>query len=69
MRLRTRSNVKEIKLKLLGSGGFLDLLSSSRVLAFREWLTQQGIIAHYQVAAFLLDPLAADQAAEAKRSR
>jgi hypothetical protein len=51
--LRLQSNIKEIKLKHLGSGGFLELLGSARVGAFLEWLTTNGFLVHYQVTDLL----------------
>jgi hypothetical protein len=53
IRLRIQSNVKEIKLKHLGSGDFLDLLGSEKVAVFLEWLTAQGFLVHYQVTDLL----------------
>lgn len=51
--LKLQPNVVEIKLKLLGSGGFLELLASGRIGTFLEWLTHEGLLAHYQVTDLL----------------
>ncbi|MGB5777679.1 MAG: DUF3800 domain-containing protein [Allopontixanthobacter sediminis] len=51
--LRLQSSVKEIKLKHLGTGGFLDLLASPKVESFLEWLTAQEFLVHYQVTDLL----------------
>lgn len=51
--LRLQPSVKEIKLKHLGSGGFLDLLGSDKIALFLEWLTTQGLLVHYQVTDLL----------------
>jgi len=48
--LRLQPSVKEIKLKHLGSGDFLDLLGSEKIALFLEWLTTQGLLIHYQVS-------------------
>lgn len=46
--LRLQANAKELKLKHLGQGGFLDLLASSKVETFLEWLTVEDMLVHYQ---------------------
>lgn len=51
--LRLQPSVKEIKLKHLGSGDFLDLLGSDKIALFLEWLTTQGLLVHYQVTDLL----------------
>jgi hypothetical protein len=51
--LRLQSSVKEIKLKHLGAGGFLELLASPKVETFLEWLTAQEFLLHYQVTDLL----------------
>jgi len=51
--LRLQSNVGEIKLKHIASGGFLDLLRSTRLAAFLEWLTSERFLIHYQVTDLL----------------
>lgn len=53
LRLRLQPNVKEIKLKHLGSGDFLDLLGSEKIAVLLEWLTAQGFLVHYQVTDLL----------------
>ena len=47
--LKLQSNVKELKLKHLGKGDFLDLLGSPRIETFLEWLHTQNLLVHYQV--------------------
>lgn len=47
--LRLQPSVKEIKLKHLGAGGFLDLLTSSKLETLLEWLRAQEFLLHYQV--------------------
>lgn len=51
--LRLQPSVKEIKLKLLGSGDFLGLLASEKIELLLEWLTTQGLLVHYQVTDLL----------------
>ena len=51
--LRLQPSVKEIKLKHLGSGGFLELLASPKVGIFLEWLTEREFLLHYQVTDLL----------------
>lgn len=51
--LRLQPSVKEIKLKHLGSGDFLDLLGSEKIALFLEWLTAQRFLVHYQVTDLL----------------
>ncbi len=51
--LRMQKNATEIKLKHIGSGGFLDLLNTPRLEAFLDWVVGQGLFIHYSV----LDPL------------
>jgi|EndMetStandDraft_2_1072991.scaffolds.fasta_scaffold03607_2 hypothetical protein len=51
--LRLQPSVKEIKLKHLGNGDFLDLLGSDKIALFLEWLTTQGFLIHYQVTDLL----------------
>jgi hypothetical protein len=52
-RLRLQPSVKEIKLKHLGSGDFLDLLGSEKIALFLEWLAAQNFLVHYQVTDLL----------------
>lgn len=47
--LRLQPSVKEIKLKHLGTGGFLNLLGSPKVETFLAWLAAQEFLLHYQV--------------------
>lgn len=47
--LRLQSSVKEIKLKHLGNGDFLNLLGSEKIVLLLDWLTTQGLLIHYQV--------------------
>ena len=47
--LRLQSNVEELRLKHIGSGGFLDLLRSARLGVFLDWLSAEGLLVHYQV--------------------
>lgn len=51
--LRLQPNAKEIKLKHLGQGDFLQLLKSAKVEAFLKWVTEQGFLVHYQVTDLL----------------
>jgi hypothetical protein len=52
-RLRLQASVRELKLKHLGKGGFLDLLASSRTASFLEWLQESDFWVHYQVTDLL----------------
>lgn len=47
--LKLQSNIKELKLKHLGKGDFLDFLGSSRVESFLQWLHTENLLVHYQV--------------------
>ena len=51
--LRLQPSAKEIKLKHLGAGGFLELLSSEKVELFLDWLTAEGFLVHFQVTDIL----------------
>jgi hypothetical protein len=51
--LRLQANVNEIKLKHLGSGGFLDLLKAERMATFLDWLTAEDFLIHYQATDIL----------------
>jgi hypothetical protein len=51
--LRLQANVSDIKLRHLASGGFLQLLDSKRVAAFLEWITERGLLVHFQVVDLL----------------
>lgn len=47
--LKIQRSAKEIKLKHLGKGDFLDLLGSPKVATFLDWLLEEGLHVHYQV--------------------
>lgn len=47
--LQLQSNVRDIKLRHLGSGDFLRLLKSGRIRTFLEWIAERGTFIHYQV--------------------
>lgn len=51
--LRLDPSMKEIKLKYLGSGDFLNLIASDKIALFLEWLTTKGFLVHYQVTDLL----------------
>lgn len=51
--LRLQPTVTELKLKHLGRGGFLDLLSSPKVETFLRWVSDEGFLIHYQVTDLL----------------
>lgn len=51
--LRLQANVKEIKLKHLGKGDFLSLLTSNKISKFLEWLESQEYFVHFHV----IDPI------------
>lgn len=51
--LRLQPTVKELKLRHLGSGGFLELLGSPKIECLLQWLTDQGFLVHYQVTDLL----------------
>jgi hypothetical protein len=51
--LHLQPSVKEIKLKHLGTGGFLELLASPKIETLLEWLTAQEFLLHYQVTDLL----------------
>lgn len=51
--LRLQPSVKEIKLRHLGTGDFLDLLASPKIETFLEWLTAHEFLLHYQVTDLL----------------
>lgn len=48
-RLRLQPTVGEIKLRHIGKGGFLDILSSPKLRTFLRWLTDEGLFVHYHV--------------------
>ncbi|MBB6244113.1 DUF3800 domain-containing protein [Rhodanobacter sp. MP1X3] len=47
--LKLQTTIKELKLKHLGKGDFLDLLSSKKLPTFLKWLTQRNIHVHFSV--------------------
>lgn len=47
--LNIQENAKEMKLKHLGKGPFLDLLKSRKLSTFLDWLEHEGLFAHFQV--------------------
>lgn len=47
--LNIQKNAKEIKLKHLGSGAFLDLLQSHKIATFLDWLDGENLFVHFQV--------------------
>jgi len=51
--LHLQPSVKEIKLKHLGTGDFLQLLTSWKIESFLKWVTAQGFLVHYQVTDLL----------------
>lgn len=51
--LRIQLSAKEIKLKHLGAGDFLELLAAEKVELFLDWLTTQGFLVHYHVTDIL----------------
>jgi hypothetical protein len=51
--LRVQPNAREIKLKHVATGKFLDLLRAPRMEIFLQWLSEQQLFIHY----FVLDPL------------
>lgn len=51
--LRLDSEIKEIKLKTLAKGEFLDIISNERIFKFLNWIEDQDLLIHY----FHLDPL------------
>lgn len=51
--MRLQSNVGEIKLRHIASGGFLDVLRSARLATFLEWLAAERFLIHYQVTDLL----------------
>jgi hypothetical protein len=51
--VRLQTTAKELKLAHLGKGSFLQLLASSKVSLFLDWLTSEGLFVHY----LALDPL------------
>ena len=52
-KMRIQASTKELKLKHIGKGGFLDLIKSDKLAAFLQWVTQNDLLIHYHV----LDPL------------
>lgn len=51
--LRLQPNIREIKLKHIASGSFLDMLRSERLGTLLEWLTAERLLVHYQVTDLL----------------
>ena len=51
--LKIQKSVYEIKLKHIGKGNFIDLLGSTKIAMFLEWVLSEGLFIHYQV----LDPI------------
>jgi hypothetical protein len=51
--MRIQKTAREIKLEHVAKGDFLDLLRSTKLTTFLRWLTDNGLIIHYQD----LDPL------------
>jgi hypothetical protein len=49
MALNIQKSAKEIKLKHLGKGDFLDLLDIQKVTTFLDWLLAERLFIHYQV--------------------
>lgn len=47
--LKIQKSAKEIKLKHLGKGDFLDLLGSQKITTFLNWLLTERLFVHYQV--------------------
>lgn len=47
--LNIQKSAKEIKLKHLGKGDFLDLLGSQKITMFLDWLLTERLFVHYQV--------------------
>jgi len=47
--LRIQNSAKEIKLKHLGKGDFLDLMNASKVSTLFDWLAEEDFLLHYQV--------------------
>ena len=51
--MRIQKTAPEIKLEHVAKGGFLDLLRSTKLAIFLRWITDNGLMIHYQE----LDPL------------
>lgn len=51
--MRIQKTAPEIKLEHVAKGGFLDLLRSAKLTIFLRWITDNGLMIHYQE----LDPL------------
>jgi len=47
--LRLQASTNELKLKHIGKGDFLDMLASTKVEIFLNWIIEQGLFIHYQV--------------------
>lgn len=47
--LQIQPSAKEIKLKHIGKGNFLDLLESKKIELFLQWIERQGFFIHYSV--------------------
>jgi len=46
--LQLQATVTELKLKHIGRGDFLSILSSPKLTTYLEWLNSSGLIVHYQ---------------------
>ena len=51
--MRIQQSADEIKLKHVAKGAFLDLLKSEKLTAFLQWVSDSGLVIHYQA----LDPI------------
>ncbi|MET2831164.1 DUF3800 domain-containing protein [Mesorhizobium shangrilense] len=51
--LKIQASAKEIKLKHIASGSFLDVLATPKLTAFLDWLSNEELYAHFSI----LDPL------------
>lgn len=51
--MRIQQSADEIKLKHVAKGEFLDLLQSDKLTIFLQWISNNGLVIHYQT----LDPL------------
>ncbi len=51
--IRIQTTAAEIKLKHVANGDFLDLLRSAKLTSFLRWITNGGLMIHYQE----VDPL------------
>jgi hypothetical protein len=46
--LKVQKSVKELKLKHIGSGAFLEILLSERLTALLTWIMERGLFIHFQ---------------------